>query len=68
MTGVVVDTEAQVVVRMVKQDAQLSAYRECINKIDDYLEYQRESEKDQIHILAMIDKLTGTLAGIEGTS
>ena len=45
---------------------QLQAYRECINKIDDYLEYRRESEKDAIWILAMIDKLTGTLRAIGG--
>jgi len=66
MTGTVVDTHEQVLEKLSRSMLQLQAYRECINKIDDYLEYRRESEKDSIHILAMIDKLTGTLRAIGG--
>ena len=64
MTGVVVDKGAQLAEAYAQQSKKLQAYQECINKIDDYLEYQRESEKDAIHILAMVDKLTGTLRAI----
>jgi len=66
MTGTVVDTSKQAQDKLDRALKQLQAYRECINKIDDYLERQRESEKDAIWILAMIDKLTGTLRAIGG--
>ena len=66
MTGVVVDNTENLALQARKQADMLNAYRQCMNSIDDYLEYRRESEKDAIHILAMIDKLTGTLRAMGG--
>jgi len=40
----------------------LKLYIKAINDIDDYLEYNYESEKDKIKIMTIIDKLTKELS------
>lgn len=66
VTGVVVEAVPTLTEAVSNQLKQLTAYRECINKIDDYLEHKRESQTDAIHILAMLDRLAGDLRGIGG--
>ena len=46
---------------MTKEESYLSAYRNFINKIDDYFEYRNESLKDRKKVHELLDKLSEEL-------